>query len=86
MVMICYHGDGYIMLFNLCEEVAACPANFNKERVTELAFSRESREIRGVWKRSLRVCVCGGGEKRVGCYIRHSQSVSRDYPSITVAT
>lgn len=63
MVMICYHGDGYIMLFNLCEEVAACPANFDKERVTELAFPRESREIRGVWKRSLRVCVWRGREE-----------------------
>ena len=62
MVMICYHGDGCIMLFNLCEEVAACPTNFDKERVTELAFPRESREIRGVWKRSLRVCV--EGERR----------------------
>ena len=50
------------MLFNLCEEVAACPANFDKKRVTELAFPRESREIRGVWKRSLRVCV--EGERR----------------------
>ena len=69
------------MLFNLCEEVAACPANFDKERVTELAFPRESREIRRVWKRSLRVCVWRGREEsRV---LRHSQSVSRDYPSIT---
>lgn len=57
MVMACYYGDSYIMLINLCEEVAACLANFYKERVAELAFPRESREIRGMWKRGLHVWV-----------------------------